>query len=179
VTLDGPIVFEPRVFGDERGFFAETFRMSWLEERGLPTDWVQDNHSRSGRGVVRGMHFQGGRPQAKLVRCTRGLVLDVLVDVRRGSPQFGAWEAYELDDRALKVLYVPPGFAHGFCALDEVNDVIYKQTAYYDPALEGGIVWDDPDVGIAWPSDVELRVSDRDAAAPRLAEIADSLPFSY
>ena len=179
MSLEGPVVFEPRVFGDERGFFVETFRTAWFEERGLPTEWVQDNHSRSGRGVVRGMHFQGGAPQAKLVRCARGAILDVLVDVRRGSPQFGRWEAYELDDRSMRVLYVPPGFAHGFCALGEVNDVIYKQTAYYDPALEGGIAWNDPDVGIEWPGDVELQVSDRDAAAPRLAEVADELPFSY
>jgi len=176
--LPGPVLFEPRVFGDPRGFFVETFRTSWFEERGLPTRWVQDNHSRSGRGVVRGMHFQAGPPQAKLVRVARGAIVDVLVDVRRGSPAFGRWEAYELDDERMRVLYVPTGFAHGFCALGEINDVIYKQTAYYDPSLEGGIAWDDPDVGIEWPSGLELQVSERDAAAPRLAEIADALPFS-
>ena len=179
MSLEGPVLFEPRVFGDERGFFVEAFRMSWLEEHGLPTSWVQDNHSRSARGVVRGMHFQAGEPQAKLVRCPRGAILDVLVDVRRGSPQFGQWQAWELSDRNAHVLYVPSGFAHGFCALDEINDVTYKQTAYYAPELEGGIAWDDPDVGIEWPSGIELQVSDRDAEAPRLAEAADSLPFSY
>lgn len=179
MSLEGPVLFEPRIFGDERGFFVEAFRMAWLEEHDLPTHWVQDNHSRSARGVVRGMHFQAGEPQAKLVRCPRGAILDVLVDVRRGSPQFGKWQAWELSDRNAHVLYVPSGFAHGFCALGEINDVTYKQTAYYAPELEGGIAWDDPDVGIEWPSGFELQVSERDAVAPRLAEAADSLPFTY
>jgi dTDP-4-dehydrorhamnose 3,5-epimerase len=177
--LEGPVLFEPQVFGDERGFFVESFRAEWLAERGLRTDWVQDNHSRSARGVVRGMHFQTGHPQAKLVRVARGHIVDVLVDVRRGSPQFGQWEAYDLDERTMRMLYVPPGFAHGFCALGEVNDVLYKQTAYYDPQLEGGIAWDDPAIGIEWPADVELQVSARDAQAPRLADVADELPFTY
>jgi len=178
-AMPGPVVFEPKVFGDERGFFVETFRAEWLAERGLLTNWVQDNHSRSGRGVLRGMHFQSGEPQAKLVRCARGRIVDVLVDVRRGSPAFGQWEAYELDDVTHRVLYVPPGFAHGFCALGEINDVVYKQTAYYDPQLEGGIAWNDPEVGIEWPADVEFVVSARDQDAPRLSEVADSLPFTY
>jgi dTDP-4-dehydrorhamnose 3,5-epimerase len=178
-TLPGVWVFEPRVFGDARGFFAETFRLEWFSERGLLTNFVQDNHSRSSRGVVRGMHFQTGEPQAKVVRCGRGRIVDVLVDVRRGSPTHGKWEAFELDDESMRVVYVPPGIAHGFCALGEVNDVIYKQTAYYAPELEVGIAWDDPDVGIEWPSGVDYVVSDRDKAAPRLAEVADTLPFTY
>ena len=177
--LDGPVLFEPKVFGDERGFFVESFRASWLDDHGLLNEWVQDNHSRSSRGVVRGMHFQAGAPQAKLVRVARGHIVDVLVDVRRGSPQFGQWEAYDLDEQTMRTLYVPPGFAHGFCAIGEVNDVIYKQTAYYDPTLEGGIAWDDPDIGIEWPQGVDFQVSARDAEAPRLAEAADSLPFEY
>ena len=177
--LEGPVLFEPQVFGDERGFFVESFRASWLDDHGLLNEWVQDNHSRSSRGVVRGMHFQAGAPQAKLVRVARGHIVDVLVDVRRGSPQFGEWEAYDLDEQTMRTLYVPPGFAHGFCAIGEVNDVLYKQTAYYDPSLEGGIAWDDPDVGIEWPAGVDYQVSARDAQAPRLAEVADSLPFEY
>jgi dTDP-4-dehydrorhamnose 3,5-epimerase len=177
--LDGPLLFEPPKFGDERGFFSEAYRSSWLSDAGVTAEWVQDNHSRSTRGVVRGMHFQSGPPQAKLVRCPRGAILDVLVDVRRGSPTFGEWEAFELDDRSLRLLYVPSGFAHGFCALDELNDVIYKQTAYYDPSLEGGIAWNDPDVGIEWPAGVDYQVSERDSVAPRLSEVADSLPFTW
>lgn len=177
--LEGPLLLAPQVFGDERGFFAETFRLSELRELGLEEDWVQDNHSRSGRGVVRGMHFQAGAPQAKLVRCGRGEILDVVVDVRRGSPTFGEWEGFALDDRSLRMVYVPPGFAHGFVALGEVNDVLYKQSAYYDPRLEGGIAFDDPEVGVAWPDGVELQPSARDREAPRLRDVAGSLPFVF
>ncbi len=129
---------------------------------------MQDNHSRSARGVVRGLHFQVGAGVAKLVRCARGAILDVSVDLRRGSPTYGEWEAVELDDESMRELYVPVGFAHGFCVLSEVADVIYKQTAYYDPELERGIAWNDPDVGIEWPlADEQLTVSERDAQAPR------------
>jgi dTDP-4-dehydrorhamnose 3,5-epimerase len=141
---------------------------------------VQDNHSRSGRGVVRGMHFQIGDGVAKLVRCARGRILDVAVDLRRGSPTYGQWEAVELDDESMRELYVPVGFAHGFCVLSAVADVLYKQTAYYDAAVERGIAWDDPDVGVQWPlAPGELIVSERDADAPRLSEIADELPFEW
>jgi dTDP-4-dehydrorhamnose 3,5-epimerase len=142
-------------------------------------DFVQDNHSRSTRGVVRGMHLQVGDGVAKLVRCVRGEILDVLVDVRRGSPGYGRWESFTLDDRDHLMVYVPVGFAHGFCVLSDVADVAYKQTAYYDPALERGIAFDDPDLAIAWPAGLELIVSDRDRAAPRLREIAAALPFAY
>src|SRR4051794_10206528 len=178
--LDGPLLLQPEVFGDDRGFFLECYRASTLAALGVGDEFVQDNHSRSRRGVVRGMHFAvGSGAAAKLVRCPRGAILDVLVDVRRGSPTFGEWESFELDDRSLRLLYVPSGFAHGFCALDELNDVIYKQTAYYDPSREGGIAWNDPDVGIAWPSDIDFQVSDRDSVAPRLADVADTLPFTW
>jgi dTDP-4-dehydrorhamnose 3,5-epimerase len=176
-TLDGPKLLEPVVHGDERGFFLETHRLNVLAELGIEDEFVQDNHSRSRRGIVRGMHFQPG--MAKLVRCVRGAILDVLVDVRRGSPAFGAWEAYELDDVAHRQLYCPDGFAHGFCVLSEIADVVYKTSAYYDAAAEGGFAFDDPAVGIVWPEGLELIPSARDRTAPALAEIADSLPFEF
>ncbi len=181
-SLDGLIVIEPTVHGDERGFFTETYRQEWHERWGIPVQerFLQDNHSRSSRGVVRGMHFQVGAGVAKLVRCARGRIVDVAVDLRSGSPTYGRWQAVELDDESLRELYVPVGFAHGFCVLSDVADVLYKQTAYYDPEIERGIAYDDPDVGIEWPLPAaELTVSDRDAAAPRLDEIADELPFRW
>jgi dTDP-4-dehydrorhamnose 3,5-epimerase len=180
--LDGLAVIESAVHGDERGFFIETYRRSWHEQAGIPEDqqFVQDNHSRSARGVVRGMHFHIGVGVAKLVRCAHGRVFDVAVDLRRGSPTYAQWEAVELDGESLRTLYVPIGFAHGFCALSDVADVLYKQSAYYDPAVERGIAWDDPDVAVRWPLPAEqLIVSDRDRAAPRLRELADELPFVY
>jgi dTDP-4-dehydrorhamnose 3,5-epimerase len=182
VRLAGLVVIEPSVHGDERGFFIETYRSQWHAEAGIPAHerFVQDNHSRSTRGVVRGMHFQVGDGVAKLVRCARGCILDVAVDLRRGSPTYGQWEGVELDDEHMRELYVPVGFAHGFCVLSDVADVLYKQTAYYDPAVERGIAWDDPEVGIEWPLPAsELTVSERDAAAPRLSEIAPELPFRW
>jgi dTDP-4-dehydrorhamnose 3,5-epimerase len=179
--LDGVVLIEPKSFPDERGFFAETYRREWHDAIGIAgsEEFVQDNHSRSARGVVRGMHFHIGDGVAKLVRCSRGAITDVVVDLRRGSPSYGEWEAFKLDDERMHELYVPVGFAHGFCVTSEVADVHYKQTAYYDPAVERGIAWDDPDVGIRWPGGVQLVVSERDRQAPRLAEIADQLPFVY
>jgi dTDP-4-dehydrorhamnose 3,5-epimerase len=177
--LPGLIHIAPVVHGDERGFFYETFRRDVFAELGIADDFVQDNHSRSRRGVVRGMHFQVGEGLAKLVRCARGRILDVAVDLRRGSPAYGQWEAFELDDVGGRALFIPAGFAHGFCVLSEVADVIYKQTAYYAPELELGIAYDDPDVGIAWPDGLALTPSARDAQAPRLRQLADELPFTY
>jgi dTDP-4-dehydrorhamnose 3,5-epimerase len=180
--LPGLVILEPAVFPDERGFFSETYRRQWHAEVGIPAElqFIQDNHSRSARGVVRGMHFHIGAGVAKLVRCARGRIVDVAVDLRRGSPTYGQWEAVELDDEGMRMLYVPVGFAHGFCVLSEIADVLYKQTAYYDPAVERGIAWDDPDVGIEWPLPAgELIASERDAAAPTLAEVAAELPFRY
>ncbi len=159
--MEGPIVFEPAVFGDARGFFVETFRAEWLPGE----SWVQDNHSRSKRSTVRGMHFQTG--QAKLVRCARGRIWDVVVDIRPGSPTFGEWQAWELDDERLHALYVPVGFAHGFAVLSDEADVVYKCSTYYDPVQESGFAYDDPAVGIAWPVDEPL-VSARDRDAPAL-----------
>lgn len=175
--LSGSVLLRPVVHGDARGFFLETYRRSALAELGVGDEFVQDNQSRSRRGVLRGMHFQPG--MAKLVRCARGSIYDVLVDVRRDSPTFGEWEGFVLDDESHHVLYCPDGFAHGFCVVSDVADVVYKSSAYYDPSLEGGFAYDDPAIGIQWPDGVELIVSPRDAAAPSLEQIADSLPFEY
>jgi dTDP-4-dehydrorhamnose 3,5-epimerase len=174
--LDGLVLLAPDVFGDERGFFVETYREETWSQHGIPTDFAQDNHSRSRRGTVRGIHFQTHPGQGKLVRCARGSVLDVVVDLRRGSPTFGEWEAVELDDERHHQLWIPVGFGHGFCVLSDIADFTYKCTNVYDPATESGIRFDDPDVGIEWP-DIELIYSARDHDAPRLAEVADSLPF--
>ena len=174
--LKGPILVEPVVHGDERGFFLESYRRGLYTDLGIDEEFVQDNHSRSARGVVRGMHFQVG--MAKLVRCARGAVLDVLVDLRRGSPTFGRWEGHQLDDKNLHQLYVPVGFAHGFCVTSESADVTYKCSSYYTPELERGIRYDDPDVGIDWPLE-DLQPSRRDATAPLLREVQEDLPFTY
>jgi dTDP-4-dehydrorhamnose 3,5-epimerase len=176
--LDGLVLLAPAVHGDERGFFMETWREDAWTEHGVPSGFVQDNHSRSRRGTVRGIHFQTHPGQGKLVRCARGAVLDVVVDLRRGSPTFGEWESAVLDDVHGHQLWIPIGFGHGFCVLSETADFVYKCTNYYDGATEAGIRFDDPDVGIEWPDDVELLYSQRDRDAPRLAEVADSLPFS-
>jgi dTDP-4-dehydrorhamnose 3,5-epimerase len=177
--LPGPLLLAPEVFGDARGFFVETFRQEEFEPLGIREPMIQDNQSRSRRGVVRGMHFQIGDGAAKLVRCARGAILDVLVDVRRGSPTFGQWEGYELTDENLHVLYAPIGFAHGFCVLSEIADVVYKQSNYYSPDVERGFRYDDPEVGIEWPGGAELIVSERDRTAPSLSKIAGDLPFEY
>jgi dTDP-4-dehydrorhamnose 3,5-epimerase len=179
-VLPGLLLLEPQAFPDERGFFCETYRAADLAVHGITEDFVQDNHSRSARGVLRGLHFAVGAGSAKLVRCGRGRIWDVAVDLRAGSPTYARWEAFELSDENLHVLYVPPGFAHGFCVLSDVADVLYKQSAYYDPAVERGIAWDDPQIAVAWPLPAaELQVSERDRAAPRLADLAGELPFRY
>ena len=172
--LDGPILVKPAVHGDARGFFLETYRRDAYAEMGIAEEFVQDNHSRSRRGVVRGMHFQPG--QAKLVRCAHGTIVDVVCDIRPSSPQFGRWEAYELSDENAHQLYVPDGFGHGFAVTSETADVVYKVSTYYDPETESGFRFDDPEVGIGWP-DIELTPSARDSSAPLLSEIRDSLPF--
>jgi dTDP-4-dehydrorhamnose 3,5-epimerase len=174
--LEGPILLQPKIFRDQRGFFLETYRRSAFGEVGIDDDFVQDNHSRSTRGIVRGLHFQPG--MAKLVRCVRGEMVDVLVDIRRGSPAFGQWEAFTLNEENLQQLYCPDGFAHGFCVTSEVADVVYRCSTYYDPSVEAGISYRDPDIGIEWP-DLELTASERDANAPLLKDVEGELPFSY
>lgn len=178
--LDGPVLVQPRVLGDERGFFCETYRREVYAELGIPEEMVQDNHSRSGRGIVRGMHFQIGDGAAKLVRCARGAIVDVMVDIRRGSPTFGEWEAFELTEDNMRSVYCPIGFAHGFCVVSDVADVMYKQSNYYADGMERGIAYDDPDVAIDWPLPAsELVPSRRDATAPLLRDVAAGLPFVY
>jgi dTDP-4-dehydrorhamnose 3,5-epimerase len=173
--LTGPILIEPRVIGDDRGFFLETFRREPYAALGVGAEFVQDNHSRSVRGTIRALHFQLTPGQPKLMRVARGRVWDVILDLRRSSSTFGEWEAFELDDERHLQLFVPLGFGHGFCVLSDVADVVYKVGSYYDPTTEMGVAWDDPDLAIAWPVD-EAIVSDRDRRNPRLAEIMDQLP---
>jgi dTDP-4-dehydrorhamnose 3,5-epimerase len=174
--LDGLVLVEPVVHGDERGFMVETFRAEAWRELGVDTPFVQHNHSRSSRGTLRGIHFQTAPGQAKLVRCARGKIVDVAVDLRRDSPTYGRWEAQLLDDAAHRQLFVPVGFGHGFAVLSEVADVCYQVSSLYDPATEMGIAWDDPDVGVEWGV-AEPLLSERDKTAPRLAEIASELPW--
>ncbi len=178
--LAGLALLAPQVHGDERGFFVETYRRSVFGELGVLEEMVQDNHSRSGRGIVRGMHFQIGRGAAKLIRCGRGAIFDVMVDLRRGSPTFGEWEGFELTEENSHMAYCPVGFAHGFCVTSEIADVFYKQDAYYEPDIDRAFRYDDPDVGIAWPLPAgELVPSQRDLDAPLLRDVADGLPFEY
>jgi dTDP-4-dehydrorhamnose 3,5-epimerase len=173
--LAGLILIEPRVFGDGRGFLFESFRRESYQAAGIDADFVQDNHSRSLRGTIRALHFQADPGQPKLVRVAHGRAWDVALDIRRSSPTFGEWEAFELDDERNLQLFVPIGFAHGFCAMSEVADFVYKIGSYYDPATERGIAWDDPDLGIPWPTDQPI-VSERDRNNPTLAQIRDELP---
>ena len=174
--LDGLVLLAPTVHGDERGFFLETYRADAWARHGVPTAFVQDNHSRSRRGTLRGLHFQTAPGQAKLVRCARGSIFDVAVDLRRDSPTFGEWEGHLLDDESHRQVYVPVGFGHGFLVLSDVADVAYLCSSTYDPATESGIAWDDPDVGVEWPVEEPL-LSERDRTAPHLAEVVETLPF--
>ena len=159
------VIIEPSVFGDNRGFFLETFsRQRYFEEAGIELEFVQDNHSRSAVNVLRGLHFQKTKPQGKLIRVVRGCVFDVAVDIRPGSDTFGQWISMELSEQNKKQLWVPPGFAHGFTALNENTELEYKCTAYYDPEDEGSILWSDPDLNIPWPvAQPILSAKDMDA----------------
>ncbi len=170
-ALPGVKLIEPRVFGDDRGFFMETWNARAFADAGLDLHFVQDNHSRSARHVLRGLHFQIVNPQGKLVRVTAGSVFDVAVDVRRSSPHFGRWVGYELSATNKRMLWVPPGFAHGFVVLSDSADFLYKCTALYDPPAERAIRWDDPALAIDWRLDGATPVqSAKDAAAPLFAE---------
>ena len=176
--LPGVLLLEPPVFGDARGFFVETFREEALAQALPGVRFVQDNQSRSQRGVLRGLHYQLQQPQGKLVRVSRGEVFDVAVDVRVGSPHFGRWFGAVLDDVSHRQMYIPPGFAHGFLVLGEVADFVYKCTDYYHPASEQGIAWDDPELGIDWPlAGLTPQLSAKDLALPRLsAQSRERLP---
>lgn len=174
--LDGVALIEPQVHGDERGFFVETYSREEWDRLGVDVEFVQHNHSRSSKGTLRGIHFQTEPGQAKLLRCVRGEILDVAVDLRRDSSTYGQWEAHVLDDAKHHQLFVPVGFGHGFAVLSDVADVAYQVSSYYDPVTEAGIAWDDPDVGIEWDIESPL-LSERDKTAPTLAQIADSLPW--
>ena len=177
--IEGVGLIQPNVLGDERGFFVETYRTNEFAELGIP-EMVQDNHSRSKRGIVRGMHFQIGDGAAKLIRCGRGAIVDVVVDLRKGSPTYGEWEAFELTDENGRMVYCPIGFAHGFCVTSDLADVFYKQSNYSSDENERGSKYNDPDVGIEWPIPVdELIPSQRDTDAPTLKEVEADLPFRY
>lgn len=165
-------IIEPRVFGDDRGFFLETWSEAAFSSAGLPINFVQDNHSRSAQGVLRGLHYQLKHPQGKLVRCTAGEVFDVAVDMRKSSEQFGQWFGVVLSAENKRQLWVPPGFAHGFYVMSEMADFQYKCSDIYAPDYERSLLWNDPAVGIEWPliADAETQLAEKDAAASLLAD---------
>lgn len=169
------LLIKPDVYGDARGFFFESYHQQKFTEQGLDITFVQDNHSRSGRGVLRGLHYQLQRPQGKLVRVVTGEVFDVAVDIRKGSPSFGQWTGEYLSEQNHHMLYVPPGFAHGFCVLSERADFLYKCTEFYDPADERGIIWNDPQIQIDWPGET-FQLSDKDRHYQPLADMLNQLP---
>jgi dTDP-4-dehydrorhamnose 3,5-epimerase len=173
--IPGVLILEPKVFGDERGFFLETFHAKRYADAGIPGPFVQDNYSRSVKGTLRGLHFQEPQAQGKLVQVVAGAVYDVAVDVRKGSPTFGRWVGVELSSENKRQFWVPPGFAHGFCVISESADFQYKCTALYAPENERAIIWNDPDLAIPWPISGAPKLSAKDAAAPRLKD-APMLP---
>ena len=178
-SLPGVLIIEPDVFRDERGWFLETYHVDKYRDGGIPLSFVQDNCSSSIRGTLRGLHAQMARPQGKLVRVTKGEIFDVAIDIRRGSPTFASWEHAVLTAENFKQIYIPPGFAHGFCVLSEVAEVEYKCTDLYAPEGEITIHWDDKEIGIQWPIDSPL-LSSKDAAGKSLAMLQTQLPeFSY
>ena len=170
--IDGPLILEPKVFGDERGFFMESWNATSFAEIGLDVTFVQDNHSRSQKGVLRGMHFQNPAPQGKLVRVVRGAVFDAIVDLRRSSPTFGQWTGVMLSAENKRMFWVPEGFAHGFLTLEDDTDFLYKCTSAYLPQNEHSLAWDDPEVGIEWPlQGIEPKLSNKDAAGAPLSRV--------
>ena len=171
-NIDGVVIIEPKVFGDERGFFLETFQAErYKEMAGIDLPFVQDNHSRSGKNVLRGLHFQKTKPQGKLVRVVRGEVFDVAVDIRQDSPTYGLWAGVILSEENKRQFWVPPGLAHGFVVLSDVADFEYKCTDYYDPSDEGCLMWNDPTVGIDWPEGIEPILSAKDQSGLALGEL--------
>jgi len=174
-SLPGVYVIEPVVHGDERGFFLESWRFDAYSSQGIAATFVQDNHSKSERGVLRGLHFQNPHGQGKLVRAIFGEVFDVAVDIRRGSPDFGQWAGEILSANNFRQMFIPPGFAHGFCVLSDVAEFEYKCTDYYHPQYEHTVSWNDPDIGIKWPINNPV-LSAKDQNAPRLHELHEQLP---
>ena len=174
-SLPGVLLIEPKVFGDARGFFLESWNRQTFADRGLDIDFVQDNHSRSSRGVLRGLHYQLNDPQGKLVRVTQGRVFDVAVDMRRSSPHFGQWTGHELSADNHHMLWIPPGFAHGFLVLSESADFLYKTTVFYAPQWDRGVRWDDPEIAIEWPLEGSPVLSDKDRILPLLKD-AEAFP---
>jgi len=171
-AIPGPVIIEPQVFGDDRGFFMESWNQARFAELGLDLTFVQDNHSRSRHGVLRGLHFQNPNPQGKLVRVAAGRAWDVAVDIRRSSPHFGKWVGVELSAANKRMFWVPPGFAHGFLSLEDGTDFLYKCTALYEPASEHSLLWNDPDIGIEWPLEgIEPELSAKDKVGQPLAAI--------
>ena len=177
--MDQLKLFKPFRFKDKRGFFSEIYNLRKFHDKGIYSTFVQDNHSLSREvGTLRGLHFQAPpAAQGKLVRCGRGAIFDVAVDLRRGSPTFGQWEGYELSAENGHQLYVPVGFAHGFVTLKPDSEIVYKCSDYYAPETEGAILWNDPDIGIDWPTDADPILSDKDAAAPLLSELESPFVF--
>lgn len=169
-TLPGVVLLEPKVFGDARGFFLESWNRQTFAQLGLEPDFVQDNHSRSARGVLRGLHYQLKQPQGKLVRVVSGAVFDVAVDLRRSSPHFGHWVGYELSAENRRMMWIPPGFAHGFLVLSDSADFLYKTTTYYAPEWDRGVRWDDPQIGVAWPLEGTPVLSAKDQVQPLLGD---------
>ena len=164
------LLIEPQVFGDSRGFFFESWNEREFERAGIAARFVQDNHSRSARGVLRGLHSQIRQPQGKLVRVVEGEIFDVAVDIRRSSPNFGRWEGARLSSQSKNMLWIPVGFAHGFCVISDFAEVLYKTTDFYSPEHERSILWNDPDLGISWPLDGDPILSAKDSRAPRLRD---------
>ena len=177
LTIPDVILVKPKVFGDDRGFFMETFKKSDFEEHDISLDFVQDNHSKSEKGVVRGLHYQlNPKAQGKLVRVSRGRLFDVVVDIRKGSPRYGKWLSIELSEKNKYMLWVPQGFAHGICILEDDTELLYKTTAEYSPAHDRGIFWDDPEIAIRWPIDDPI-LSERDQHQPLLRNADNNLTY--
>ena len=173
--LPGVLIIEPDVYRDSRGFFLESYHLQRYRDGGIPLSFVQDNHSHSLRGTIRGLHAQRRRPQGKLLRVIEGKIFDVAVDIRRGSPTFRRWVGIDLSSENFRQCYIPPGFAHGFAVLSSSAQLEYKCTDYYDPTDELGVLWNDPEIGIAWPVENPI-LSAKDLAAPRLRDLIDRLP---
>ena len=170
-SIPSVLIIEPRVFGDTRGFFFESFNQrAFNQATGLDVNFVQDNHSRSSKGVLRGLHYQIQQPQGKLIRVVRGSVFDVTVDLRKSSPTFGQWVGVELTENNHRQLWIPPGFAHGFYVLSDSADFLYKTTDYYAPEFECSLIWNDPTIGIEWPLNTQPIISAKDAQGKKLAD---------